>query len=227
MSQELAQTIDALWLSLAVTTAACLLVCLLGLPLAYRMSRARFFGKSVVEAVIVLPLVLPPTVVGYGLIMLLGSRGILGQYFYDWFGYGLIFRPEAAVIAAAVVAFPMFYLPARAAFAAVDPHLEEAGRSVGATARRVYWRITLPLAARGLVSGLVLAFARGLGEFGATIMVFGWQPGKQTLPIVVYARYEQGELAGAWPAAMLLLAISLLLVALYNRSGFGQQRIRP
>ncbi len=222
--QDWSESLGALWVSLGVTLGAVVLICVVGVPLAYVMSHARFRGKSVVEALLVLPLVLPPTVVGYGMIMLLGSRGVLGQYLKEWTGYSVMFRPEGAVLAAAAVALPMFYLPARAAFAGVDRSLEEAGRSLGASRGRVFWRITLPLALRGLMSGLVLAFARGLGEFGATLMVFGWQPGKQTLPIVIYAKYEQGELAGAFPAAVMLTVLSLVLVGAYNRSGLGQQR---
>ncbi len=218
------ESLDALWLSLGVTVGAVALICAVGMPLAYGMARARFRGKSVLEAMLVLPLVLPPTVVGYGLIMCLGARGWLGQYLNGWSGYSVMFRPEGAVLAAAVVALPMFYLPARAAFAGVDRTYEEAGRSLGASRRRVFWRITMPLALRGLMSGLVLAFARGLGEFGATLMVFGWQPGRQTLPIVIYAKYEQGDLAGAWPAVVLLTGLSLVLVGAYNRSGLGEQR---
>jgi molybdate transport system permease protein len=219
-----AEGFDALWLSLGVTLGAVAVICLVGVPLAYVMSHARFRGKSLIEAVLVLPLVLPPTVVGYVLIVMLGARGVLGQYLNGWTGYSIMFRPEGAVLAAAAVALPMFYLPARSAFAGVDRAYEEAGRSLGASRGRVFWRITMPLAMRGLVSGLVLAFARGLGEFGATLMVFGWQPGRQTLPIVIYAKYEQGDLAGAFPAAVMLTVLSLVLVGVYNQSGLGVQR---
>jgi molybdate transport system permease protein len=215
---------QTLWLSLRVAGAATLLVSAVAVPLAWLMGRRRFRGKSIVEAVITVPLVLPPTVVGYLLIMALGARGWLGHWLHQATGYSIVFRFEGAVLAAAVVALPLLYLPTKAAFASIDSDLEDMSRVLGAGPVRMFWSISVPLAARGIGSGLVLAFARALGEFGATIMVFGWQPGRQTLPISIYAHYEQGELALAAPAVVVLAAISLLLIGFYNASGAGGQR---
>jgi molybdate transport system permease protein len=117
----------------------------------------------------------------------------------------------------------MLYLPAKAGFAGVDPNLEDAARSLGAGRARVFWRVSLPLAWRGIASGFILAFARALGEFGATLMVFGWQPRRLTLPISIYAAYEQGEPARAAGAVVALSVISLAMIVAFNRSLLGMQ----
>jgi molybdate transport system permease protein len=205
-----------LWLSLRIAGTATLLTVLLGTPLAYAMARRSFPGRSLVEGFILLPLVLPPTVVGYVLIMALGSRGWLTGWLGHSFDYSIVFKPEGAVLAALIVALPMLYMPAKAAFGSVDRDLEDAAKIMGATRLQLFWHVSVPLARRGLFSGLVLAFARALGEFGATMMVFGWQPENVTLPISIYAAYEQGELASATGAVIALSAISLVLVLTYN-----------
>lgn len=218
---------DGLWqplgLSLRVAGAATLLTVLLGTPLAYAMARRAFAGRSVLEGFILLPLVLPPTVVGYVIIMALGARGWVAQWMGDAFDYSIVFRFEGAVLAALIVALPMLYMPAKAAFASVDRDLEDAARIMGATRLQVFWHVSIPLARRGLVSGLLLAFARALGEFGATMMVFGWQPGRLTLPISIYADYEQGELSHAKAAVVALSLISLSLVLAYNVTLAGKR----
>lgn len=210
----------ALALSLRIAAVATGLVTLLGVPIAYAFARRRFVGRSLIEGLILMPMVLPPTVVGYLILMAFGARG----WFSAWtFGYSIVFRFEGAVLAAAVVALPMLYLPAKAGFASVDRELEENARLMGANRLQLFWHVSVPLAIRGLASGVVLAFARALGEFGATIMVFGWQPGRLTLPISIYADYEQGELSDATPAVLALTAASLGLVMLYNSSAAGKQ----
>jgi molybdate transport system permease protein len=130
---------------------------------------------------------------------------------------------EAAVIAGTLVALPMLYMPARAAFASVERELEDIARLFGATRLEMFWHVSLPLARKGIASGLLLAFARALGEFGATVMVFGRQEGRLTLPISIYVDYEAGELAAATPAVVALMAISLTVILIYNRSGAGKQ----
>lgn len=212
-----------LWLSVRIATAATLLAALIALPLAHRASRGRLPGKSVVEGLILLPLVLPPTVVGFLIILIGGRQGWIGQHLYAWFGYSLLFRFESAVIAAAVVALPLLYLPARSAFASVERDQEDNARLMGASRWQVLWHITLPLARRGIASGLLLAFARAIGEFGATMMVFGWQPGRLTLPVSIYAAYEEGQLASSSGAVCVLIALSLGMVMVYNRTGVGRQ----
>jgi molybdate transport system permease protein len=206
-----------LWLSLRIALAATALVAVVGVPLAFLLARRRFPGKGVLEAMITVPLVLPPTVVGYLIIVALGSQSWLGRWLKATADYNIMFRFEGAVLAAAVVALPLLYMPAKAAFAAVDPELEDIAVLMGAGRLRLFWHVALPLARRGIASGLLLAFARAMGEFGATVMVFGWQPDNETLPIVVYNRYVDGELAAAGAAVAVLGGVSLLLIVLYNR----------
>jgi molybdate transport system permease protein len=210
-------------LSLQIALVATALTALVGVPLAFTMSRARFAGRSVIDALITVPLVLPPTVVGYYLIMLLGANGWIGQYLHRAFDYSILFRIEGAILAAAVVALPMLYMPAKAAFAGVDRELEDVARLFGATRLQTFWHVSLPLARRGLASGLLLAFARALGEFGATVMVLGWQSRRVTLPISIYADFEQGEWGHATAAVVLLSIVSLALMLAYNRSALGGQ----
>ncbi len=213
-----------LWLSLRIALAAILLTSIIAIPLAFLMSRHRFAGKNLVEALILLPLGLPPTVVGYFLIVFFGARGVVGQCLERVFGYSMMFRFEGAMLAAATVAMPMLYLPAKAGFAAVNSDLEDIALLLGASPWRTFCRISLPLAWPGIVSGLLVGFVRALGEFGATVMVFGWQPGRLTLPISIYADYEQGELGRAAGAAAALTLVSLAVIILYNRSGSTLQR---
>jgi molybdate transport system permease protein len=212
-----------LFLSLRIALAATALTALLAIPLAFFFSRRTFRGKSTLEALLTLPLVLPPTVVGYLLIMTFGARGWIGTWFHEWLGYSLVFRFEGAVLASAVVAFPLLYMPAKAAFASVEREFEDNARVLGATALQLFWHVSLPMARRGIFSGIILAFARALGEFGATVMVFGWQPHKVTLSMMVYSEYEQGNPARAAGAVIALTALSLALIAAYNRSTLGKQ----
>jgi molybdate transport system permease protein len=212
-----------LWLSLRGPRPAPLLTLQLGTPHANAQARRAVPGRSLVEGFILLPLVLPPTVVGYFIIMALGSRGWLTRWLGESFDYSIVFKPEGAVLAALIVALPMLYMPAKAAFASVDRDLEDAAKIMGASRLQVFWHVSIPLARRGLLSGLLLAFARALGEFGATMMVFGWQPGRLTLPISIYADYEQGELSHATAAVVALSLVSLSLVLAYNVTLSGKR----
>jgi molybdate transport system permease protein len=212
-----------LWLSLQIATWATLLTVAVAIPLAYAMARRVFPGKSLVEAVITLPLVLPPTVVGYLIIITLGARGWLGHWFSDWFDYSILFRVEGAVLASAVVALPLLYMPARAAFASVDRELEDIARLMGASRLELFWHVSLPLARRGIGSGVILAFARALGEFGATVMVFGKPAGRRTLPIAIYEDWESGTPERAVFAVVALVALSFTFILAYNRSSAGRQ----
>jgi molybdate transport system permease protein len=214
---------EPLLLSLRIAGAATALGALFAVPLALFMSRRRFKGRSFIDALIIVPMVMPPTVVGFLIITLLGARGWVGRWLFAAFGYSIIFRFEGAVLAAAVVAFPMLYLPAKAGFAAVERELEDSARLMGASRWQVFWHVSLPLARRGIYSGLLLAFARALGEFGATVMVFGWQATRLTLPISIYADYEQGDLPHATTAVVALGAISLALTLAHNRSATSSQ----
>jgi molybdate transport system permease protein len=212
-----------LTLSLKIALAATVVVTLIGVPLAYGMARRRFVGKSLVEAVFVVPLVLPPTVVGYLILVAVGSRSPLGQFLDRTFGYSFLFNWHGAVLASAIVALPLLYLPAKAAFAGLDREMEDIARVMGANRFQLFWHVSLPLARRGIASGLLLCFARALGEFGATIMVLGGMEDQQTLPIAIYNDWVAGDLPRAVPAVALLSLISLAIIFTYNRSSLARQ----
>jgi molybdate transport system permease protein len=158
------------------------------------MARHRFPGRDLLDAVLTLPMVMPPTVLGYYLLVLIGSHGVIGAWLLQHFGIRLIFTWQAAVIAAAIVSFPLVFKAARAAFENVEPHYEEVARTLGLGEWALFVRVSLPLAWRGILAGLLLAFARALGEFGATLMVAGSIAGKtQTLSIAVYEAVQAGQ----------------------------------
>jgi molybdate transport system permease protein len=184
----------ALRLSLKVAMWATLIDLVLGVALGYLLARKRFPGRELLDALLTLPMVMPPTVLGYYLLVLIGREGVLGAWLQQTFGINLIFTWQAAVIAAAVVAFPLVLKGARAAFESVDRQLEQAAQVLGISAFGVFLRVTLPLAWRGVLGGTLLAFARSMGEFGATLMVAGSIPGKtQTLSIAVYEAVQAGQ----------------------------------
>jgi molybdate transport system permease protein len=184
----------ALALSLKVAGCATALNLVAGVAVGYALARLRFPGRDVLDSLLTLPMVMPPTVLGYYLLVMLGRRGWLGAWLHEQFGIGLIFTWQGAVIAASVVAFPLVFKPARAAFESVDAQLEQAARVLGTPAIGIFFRVTLPLAWRGILAGVLLAFARALGEFGATLMVAGSIPGKtQTLSIAVYEAVQAGQ----------------------------------
>ncbi|MBP6374732.1 MAG: molybdate ABC transporter permease subunit [Giesbergeria sp.] len=185
---------SALSLSLQVAGWATALNLVLGIGVGYLLARTRFVGRDVLDTLLTLPMVMPPTVLGYYLLVLLGRNGWIGRWLQDSFGINLIFTLQGAVIAATIVAFPLVFKPARAAFEAIDRQVEEAGRVLGISEIGIFLRITLPLAWRGILAGVLLAFARALGEFGATLMVAGSIPGKtQTLSIAVYEAVQAGQ----------------------------------
>lgn len=205
-------------LSMKVAIVATILVALIGIPLSYFMGRRKFRGKSVIDALLTLPLVLPPTVVGYFLLVIFGSHGLFGWPLKSAFDYSILFHWHGAVIASTIVSLPLLYLPARAAFASVDQEMEDLSRLMGATSLQTFWHVSLPLARRGIASGLLLAFARGLGEFGATTMVLGSFQQQETLPIAIYNDWLGGELRQAAPAVVALSVISFAVVLMYNRT---------
>jgi len=166
----------------------------LGIAIGWLLARRRFIGREFVDAVLTLPLVLPPTVLGYYLLVVIGKRGWLGGWLQQSFGINLIFTWQGAVIAATIVAFPLVLKSARTAFDAVDPQLENAARVLGLSEWALFFRVTLPMAWPGILSGVLLVFARSLGEFGATLMVAGSIPGRtQTLSIAVYEAVQAGQ----------------------------------
>lgn len=196
------------WLSIKVAFASLIFVVIFGVLSAYGMRKREFSGKAALEAIFALPLVMPPVVTGFILLVLIGKQGPVGQFLGNTFHAQIIFTPYAAVLAGAVVAFPLMYQSTKAAFQSVDTKLEDAARTLGASEWRVFWTITLPLAWHGLVSGIVLSFARALGEFGATIMVAGNIPGKtQTIPLAIYFAAESNDMSRA---GLYVLIISLI-----------------
>ena len=220
MSGWLGEAAASAWvplaLSLKVAGWATLLDLLLGVGLGLLLARGRFVGKDLLDAVLTLPMVLPPTVLGYYLLVLVGRHGWLGAWLDEVFGIRLIFSWQGAVIAASVVALPLVLKSARAAFEAVEPQLENAGRVLGLSEAAVFFRVTLPLAWRGILAGTLLAFARSLGEFGATLMVAGSIPGRtQTLSVAVYEAVQAGQdgVANVLVAITSLACIAVLLLA--------------
>ena len=189
---------EGAWIALALTLKvagwATFLNLILGVAVGFVMARRHFPGRDLVDAALTLPMVMPPTVLGYYLLVLIGSHGVIGAWLLQHFGIRLIFTWQAAVIAATIVAFPLVFKAARAAFENVDPQLEDAARTLGLSEAAVFFRISLPLAWRGILAGLLLSFARALGEFGATLMVAGSIVGKtQTLSIAVYEAVQAGQ----------------------------------
>jgi molybdate transport system permease protein len=213
----LSQALVPLALTLKVAIIATLLALLSGGLGGFLLARYRFPGRELVDALGTLPLVMPPTVLGYYLIVLIGRRGWLGGWLSNTFGINLMFTWQGAVLASAIVAFPLVFKSARAAFEGVDTQLENAARTLGVSELGVFVRITLPLAWRGILAGTMLAFARAMGEFGATLMVAGNIPGKtQTLSLAVYDAVQAGhdDLAN-----FLVLLTSVVVVAILMGSG--------
>ena len=207
----------ALALSLKVAGWATGLNLVLGTAVGFLLARRRFIGRELIDAVLTLPMVLPPTVLGYYLLVLVGKRGWLGAWLYDSFGINLIFTWQGAVLASTIVAFPLVLKSARAAFEGVDPQLEQAARVLGLGEWALFFRVTLPMAWRGILAGVLLAFARALGEFGATLMVAGSIPGRtQTLSIAVYEAVQAGQDS---VANVLVLIVSLTCVVVLLLAG--------
>lgn len=204
---------EPLLLSLRVAIFATALVAVVGLALGLWLARLDFRGKSLVETLVSLPMILPPSVVGYYLLLFLGRRGP----FY-LLGLRIVFTWPAAVIASAVVALPLMVQSSRAAIAAVDPTLEKVAGTLGSPPWKVVWDVTLPLSRRGILAGVVLAFARSLGEFGATLMVAGNIPGRtQTLPLAIYDLVQANRMAQANGAVLLMTVVAFLLLLTVNR----------
>jgi molybdate transport system permease protein len=190
-----------------------LLLLPLGLALAWCLARPRWRGKALLETVVTLPLVLPPVVTGLLLLRLLGRRGLVGHWLHDLFGLDIIFTWRAVVIALAVMSMPLLVRSARSAFESVDRAYEQIARTLGAGEWRIFFTVTLPLARRGVLGGTLLAFARALGEFGATIMVAGNIPGQTTtLSVAVYQYVQLGQDSDAWLLAAVSASLAFLAV---------------
>jgi molybdate transport system permease protein len=202
---------SAIFLSLITATTATIIIVLLGTPLAYLNARVEYPGRTFVETLLDLPIVLPPSVAGLALLVLFGRRGIIGSYLDD-FGVSIIFTTFAVVIAQVFVAGPLYIRQAKSAFAMVDRVYESAARTLGGTPLTTFIRVTVPLAWTGLVSGIILGFARAIGEFGATIMVAGNLPGKtQTMPLAIYG-LMQGDLSASIALSLVLIGLSCVIL---------------
>jgi molybdate transport system permease protein len=205
-----------IWLSLKV--AACSSV-VIGVGAAWRMSGKSFVGKTLLETFFMLPIVLPPSVVGFLLLLLLGRKGWIGSILEAWFSRTVIFSWWAAVIASIVVAFPLVYQTVKLGFSSIDQEIVEAARCQGAGEWQVLRFIMLPLAFRALRSGYILGFVRGLGEFGATIMIAGNIPGRtQTIPTAIYGAVDSGRMSLAWDWSAVIILISFLMLWLAGRA---------
>lgn len=215
------KSIDAsdIIITLQVASLATLLSILVGIPLAWILARYRFRGRAVIEALTTLPLVLPPTVVGYYLLRALGRSSAFGRFLEQDLGIRLVFTWQGAAIAAAVLSVPLLIRTAQSAFEQVDPELERVAATLGRARVGVFFSVTLPLAMRGVAAGIALAFARAAGEFGATVMVAGNIPGKtRTLPLAVYDAVQAGDISRANATALLLVGISLSCLLFFSWS---------
>lgn len=200
-------------LSLQVALLSSVIAVVVGVAVAWKMSRTAFRGKIFLETILMLPLVLPPTVVGFLLLVILGRRSLLGRWIEAIFSAPVIFSWWAAVIASVVVAFPLVYQTMKSGFNGVDRDLEDAGRSIGANEWQVFRYITMPLAGRALITAFILGFARALGEFGATLMIAGNIPGKtQTVPTAIYVAVDSGNQPMAWAWTISIIVISFLIL---------------
>ncbi len=215
-----------LWISLSTAVPATILTFFLGIFAARKITKvAGWFGK-LLDILLTLPRVLPPTVAGFLLLLLLGKNGIPGKYLWE-LGIQIVFTRTAAIIAAVVISFPLMYRSAKGAFAQVDPSLIYAGRTLGMTECRIFWRIILPNAMPGVASGTILALARALGEFGATLMIAGNIPGRtQTMPLAIYMAMQGGRQQEAMVWVLLLIALSFVMLLLMGYFARGYRRSR-
>lgn len=200
-------------LSLWVSIIATFIIVIIGTLIAYVLARKRFIGRTMLDALTTLPMILPPTVTGYYLIILFGRNGVIGNYVYKLTGWSIMFTWQAAVIAATVVAIPIMIKSAKAAIESVDIEYEKAAFTLGKSEIETFFLVTLPLAKKGLIAGLILSFARALGEFGATIMVAGNIPGKtSTMPLAIYSAVQSGEDKLATMLVVILTMVSIAII---------------
>ena len=219
----MASFLSSLKISLWVATSSTLLVAVFGMALAFVLARCDFRGKNIIDAVVTIPMVLPPTVVGYCLVVLLGREGIIGAPLYRLTGWSFIFTWQGAVIAAFIVSLPLMVRVARSAFESVDEDLIRISYSLGKSKWETFVHVILPLARGGIMAGVILAFARGLGEFGATLMIAGNIPGKtSTLSLSLYSAFQAGDDARAGQLTWVLTGISVFVIYLSGKLSRGR-----
>jgi len=215
--------ITALLLSMKVAFWCTLAICIPGIFVGWLLAKKSFFGKSLLDALVHIPLVLPPVIPGFLLLMLLGNQGLIGKYLYEHWGISLAFTMLGAVIASSVMAFPLMVRATRQGISQVDTHLEAAAQSLGAHPLKVFFTVTLPLALPGVLTGLILAFSRSLGEFGATITFVGNIEGEtRTLPLAIYTFTQTPS--GDGPALRLVILSMLLALAALMLSDYFERK---
>lgn len=217
-----------LWLSLEVALLALVHIIVVGLLLNYILKRYDMKGKALIDSVLTLPLVLPPVVVGFALLVIFSPGGAFGAWLQS-IGIQVVFSKMGAVLASSIIGFPLFYQTVRAALSSIDPAVEDVARTLGASELRIFFTISIPLAWKGIVTGAILAFSRALGEFGATILIAGNIPGlTRTMPLAIYSLVEVGDYSGAFVIVVYICALTLGLlwsVHLITKGGlFGQRR---
>lgn len=218
------QEIEAIFLSLKVASVSVLFSLPVAIAFAWLLARKSFWGKSLLNGIIHLPLVLPPVVIGYLLLILMAKKGVIGQWLWNWFGFSFSFSWRGAVLASMVMAFPLMVRSIRLVFEGIDPKLEQAARTLGASPIKVFFTLTLPLSFSGIIAGSVLGFARSLGEFGATITFVSNIPSEtQTIPSALYTFIEtpDGEIAAA---RLCIVAILISLAALFCSEWLAQRQ---
>lgn len=214
-----------LWISLKTAFLATIITSIIGIFISYKMANYKGRGRGIIDGIFTLPLILPPTVIGFFLLLLCGKNGFVGKIFMS-FNKNIIFSWSATVIAAAVVAFPMMYRTCRSAFEQIDKNMISAARTLGLSETKIFFKIAMPLAWPGIIGGLVLSFARALGEFGATLMIAGNIPGKtQTMPVAIFFAVEGGDMNKAMLWVLIIVAISFIMIFLLNYWCDTQQKI--
>nr|WP_143765836.1 molybdate ABC transporter permease subunit [Clostridium beijerinckii] len=205
-----------LWISIKTATLSTVITFFLGIIVSYWMSNFKGKSKGIIDGLFTLPLILPPTVVGFFLLLICGKNGPIGKLL-DLFNTSLIFSWSATVIAAIVVSFPMMYRTTRSAFEQIDINILSAARTLGLSEFRIFYKIAIPLAMPGIIGGLVLSFARAMGEFGATLMLAGNIPGKtQTMPLAIFFAAEGGDMQKAILWVIIIVTLSLFLILILN-----------
>lgn len=205
-------------ISVKVSIIATIITSIMSILIAWLMVRYNKKNGSILEAIITLPLVLPPSILGYILLLIIGNNGLIGKFFYDNFDLSIIFTWKACVIASVIVSFPLMYQNCKSSFQSIDKKILNAARTMGASEWKIFFKLAIPLAYTGIISGLVLAFARSLGEFGATMMVAGNIPYKtQTIPLAMYYAVERGDQKIANTLMIVVVVFSFSLIYFLNR----------
>ena len=214
-----------LWISLKTAFLATIITSIIGIFISYKMANYKGRGRGFIDGIFTLPLILPPTVIGFFLLLLCGKNGFVGKIFMS-FNKNIIFSWSATVIAATVVAFPMMYSTCRSAFEQIDKNMISAARTLGLSETKIFFKIAIPLAWPGIIGGLVLSFARALGEFGATLMIAGNIPGRtQTMPVAIFFAVEGGDMNKAMLWVLIIVAISFIMIFLLNFWSDKQQKL--